>query len=64
MATRFEEQLEAVKQELARQDEQWEQAKALLAGLGNVWLAIPREQLEEIDTATREPSRPFVGVRV
>jgi hypothetical protein len=63
MATRFEEQLEAVKQELARQDEQWEQAKALLTGLGKVWLAIPREQLEEIDTATRMPSCPIIGVR-
>jgi hypothetical protein len=63
MATRFEEQLEAVKQELGRQDEQWEQAKVLLAGLGHVWLAIPREQLEEIETATRTPSRPIIGVR-
>jgi hypothetical protein len=64
MATRIEEQLEAIKRELGRQDEQWEQAKSLLAGLGNVWLSIPREQLEEIHEATRLPSRPVFGVRV
>jgi hypothetical protein len=66
MATRIQEQLEAMKRELEAQDEAWQRAKETLARLGDVRIAVPRELLEEIDAVTTvtQPATPFVvGVR-
>ena len=55
--------LAAMRRELLEQDRAWEAAKAAVAGLGHVRIAVSRQRLDEIDAATRTPSRPVFGVR-
>ena len=58
-----EKQLEAVRRELAQQDEAWRQLQGVAARLGDVEIAVPQEVLEQIVGSTTEPAAPILGVR-
>ena len=51
MSSNWEERLEAVRRELARQDAEWEAAKRALSLLGEVQLRVPEAALAELDAA-------------
>ena len=63
MAMDFRERLELIKNTIDAQTEAWERAKAWLAALGDVQLAVPRDVLDEIDRATTIPAPAPKGVR-
>jgi hypothetical protein len=57
------EKLEALRRELAQQDEAWRQLQNMAARLGDAEIAVPQEVLEQIVGSTPEPAAPMVGVR-
>jgi hypothetical protein len=62
METPLEEQLEAIKAELKRQDEAWRRAKEAIAAMGDAPIAVPREALEHLESsATTTTARAVVG---
>jgi len=58
MQSRWIEELEAMRQKLSRQNEQWTQAQELLAASGRA-VPIPREFLEELDRVCDVSLRPI-----
>jgi hypothetical protein len=64
MTTRWQEQLEDIKRELARQDEAWTRAMDSLARLGDVSIAVPASVLEPLQGPAPEPAaQVIVGFR-
>jgi len=66
MTTRWQEQLEAVKQELERQNEAWARTKEALAQLGDVRFAVPAEVIEQLQAPVEVSNPPLpivVGIR-
>ncbi len=53
--TNTEEKLEAIKQELARQNEAWQQVMEAVARMGDDAIAVPGEVLEQL---TEPPAHP------
>jgi hypothetical protein len=58
-----EKQLEAIRRELALQEEAWRQLQGVAARLGDVEIAVPQEVLEQFVGSTIEPAAPMLGVR-
>lgn len=65
MTTRWQDQLEAVKKELARQDEAWGRAKQALARIGDARITVPHELLEQLEAPVQvfNPGPVVTGVR-
>jgi hypothetical protein len=62
METTLEEQLEAIKAELKKQDEEWRRAKEAIAASGDVRIALPREVLEHLEArTTTTTARAVIG---
>jgi hypothetical protein len=68
MTSGNDEQLEAIRQELERQNREWERIKEQLAALGDVELQVPHHVLEQVvdstpACSTHAPAAPVLGVR-
>ena len=64
MTTRWQEQLEAIKRELARQDQEWARATEALARLGDVSIPVPASVVEQLQAPPVEAAAPVViGLR-
>jgi Tfp pilus assembly protein FimV len=56
MQDKLNEQLEAMKHEIARQNERWAETRAQILALGDRVLAVPREILERIGGGAPPPA--------
>lgn len=66
MATKLEKELEEIRAEIARQDEEWARAEGQLAHLAGFELRISESFFEELEMASRAPATEFnhiVGLR-
>jgi hypothetical protein len=65
METTLEAQLEAIKAELRKQDEEWRRAKDAIAAMGDVRFALSREALDRLEARnpTTTPRAVIGGLR-
>jgi hypothetical protein len=62
MKKSLQEQLDAVRRELEKQDEAWRSARDVLARLGDATqIPVPREVLELLEAPVASPTPPPVG---